>query len=206
MHDLSWLPQLRVKMSERLRCSFSRDDKKAPLALTPSLAVLKGMGLQLSRRPCGLELVDEQMATECMKLWLRAENPEWIILCAMCLIFVCSVRRPNDDHKSSSAELLRLRAKMAERLRCIFSKDDKKAPSALSLSPAVLKGIGLRQSWRPWGLVLVDDDDEHMSTSLRLLSRALNPEWILCSVVGLIFIRPLRDRRNDDHESGGHTR
>jgi hypothetical protein len=25
-------------------------------------------------------------------------------------------------------------------------------------------------------------------------------------VVGLIFIRPLRDRRNDDHESGGHTR
>jgi hypothetical protein len=43
-----------------------------------------------------------------------------------------------------------LRVARANTFRCAYSKEGLKGCSAMNLSPAVLKGMGLRWSWRPW--------------------------------------------------------
>jgi hypothetical protein len=124
--------QLRVARAEAFRCTYSKEGLKACSAMNLSPAVLKGMGLRWSWRPWGPELVEERLDAE---------------------------KEDTRLGRSSSAELAQLRAARNETLRRGhgYSKENRKALSALNLSPAVLKGMGLRWSWRPWGSELVEE-------------------------------------------------
>ena len=83
----------------------------------------------------------------------------------------------------------------AATFRCAYSKEGLKACSAMKLSPAALKGMGLRRVSRPWGSKLVEERIDDDDTRLVRLSRALNPEWVLACVVGYVLFNPRRLRR-----------
>ena len=88
-----------------------------------------------------------------------------------------------------------LRVARAATFRCAYSKEGLKACSAMKLSPAALKGMGLRRVSRPWGSKLVEERIDDDDTRLVRLSRALNPEWVLACVVGYGLFNPRRLRR-----------
>jgi hypothetical protein len=124
--------QLRVARANTFRCAYSKEGLKGCSAMNLPPAVLKGMGLRWSWRPWpwGPELIEEQMYMEKEDTTLR---------------------------RSSSAGLAQPRVARAEKLRRGYSKENMKALSALNLSPAVLKGMGLRRVSRPWGSELVEE-------------------------------------------------
>ncbi|KAF6996767.1 hypothetical protein CFC21_013075 [Triticum aestivum] len=101
------LPQLRVARAVRLRCSYSKDSKRASLALAP--VILKGAPLLAAASAMSaatLAEVDERMSAE--RTRLSNDLLGWILLVAVGLVLsfytvYSSMPILDDDDDQSSA-------------------------------------------------------------------------------------------------------